>query len=228
MSFLTNEQLVLRIKAGENTAANMLQLWEQNKGFIYKIALKYQEYEEIDDLMQQGYLGLYDAIDNYDPSQGVKFITYAGYWIKQSMTRYIDNYSSAVRISVPEQEHIRNYKKVVLVMMFIILLLVALTIVAYYRDVEIVTNISLSFIIACTTGVVIEVIHGAKERDSRNIIELKKELEEMRYKIINFRRNLNKLSRNRNRYNFYNNADRLMEEASRLNEEKNINMVKPK
>ena len=69
-----------------------------------------------------------------------------------------------------------NYKKVVLVMMFIILLLVALTIVAYYRDVEIVTNISLSFIIACTTGVVIEVIHGAKERDSRNIIELKKEL----------------------------------------------------
>lgn len=114
-----------------------------------------------------------------------------------------------------------NYKKVVLVMMFIILLLVALTIVAYYRDVEIVTNISLSFIIACTTGVVIEVIHGAKERDSRNIIELKKELEEMRYKIINFRRNLNKLSRNRNRYNFYNNADRLMEEASRLNEEIN-------
>lgn len=113
MSFLTNEQLVLRIKAGENTAANMLQLWEQNKGFIYKIALKYQEYEEIDDLMQQGYLGLYDAIDNYDPSQDVKFITYAGYWIKQSMTRYIDNYSSAVRISVPEQEHIRNYKKVV-------------------------------------------------------------------------------------------------------------------
>ena len=56
----------------------------------------------------------------------------------------------------------RNYKKTVMVIMFIILLLVVLTIVAYYKDVEIVTNISLSFIIACTTGVVIEVIQGAK------------------------------------------------------------------
>ena len=61
-----------------------------------------------------------------------------------------------------------NYKKTVMVIMFIILLLVVLTIVAYYKDVEIVTNISLSFIIACTTGVVIEVIHGAKEKDNKN------------------------------------------------------------
>lgn len=115
----------------------------------------------------------------------------------------------------------RNYKKTVMVIMFIILLLVVLTIVAYYKDVEIVTNISLSFIIACTTGVVIEVIHGAKEKDNKNLLEYKKELEEMRYKITTFRRNFNKLSRNRNRYNFYNNADRVMEEASRLNEEIN-------
>ena len=35
---MSNEQLVLRIKAGENVADNMLQLWQQNKKFISSIA----------------------------------------------------------------------------------------------------------------------------------------------------------------------------------------------
>ena len=50
-----------------------------------------------------------------------------------------------------------NYRKTVASVMVIILLLVVLTGISYYRDVEIVTNICLSFLIACTTGVVIEI-----------------------------------------------------------------------
>ncbi|MBS4932989.1 MAG: sigma-70 family RNA polymerase sigma factor, partial [Clostridiales bacterium] len=88
---MTNEQLVLRIKAGEDTAANMLKLWEQNKGMVYKIALKFKGQEEIEDLVQQGYLGLYDAVENYDTDAEVLFLSYATYWIKQSMQRYIEN-----------------------------------------------------------------------------------------------------------------------------------------
>ena len=38
---MSNEQLVLRIKAGENVADNMLQLWQQNKKFVASIAKKY-------------------------------------------------------------------------------------------------------------------------------------------------------------------------------------------
>ena len=114
-----------------------------------------------------------------------------------------------------------NYKRTVAIIMVIILLLVVLTGISYYRDVEIVTNICLSFLIACTTGVVIEVINGSKEKDSRVVEEYKKELEEMKYKIIKFRKGLNNLSRNRNRYSFFNQADRLMEDASRLNEQIN-------
>ena len=37
---MTNEQLVARIQVGEDTAANMLQLWEQNQRFIGMIAVK--------------------------------------------------------------------------------------------------------------------------------------------------------------------------------------------
>ena len=114
-----------------------------------------------------------------------------------------------------------NYRKTVAIVMVIILLLVVLTGISYYKDVEIVTNICLSFLIACTTGVVIEVINGSKEKDSRVVEDYKKELEEMKYKIIKFRKGLNNLSRNRNRYSFFNQADRLMEDASRLNEQIN-------
>ena len=55
---MTNEQLVIRVKAGEDTAGNMLKLWQQNKGFIAKMAKKYQGYAEMDDLMQEGYIAL--------------------------------------------------------------------------------------------------------------------------------------------------------------------------
>ena len=115
----------------------------------------------------------------------------------------------------------RNYRRTVAIVMVIILLLVVLTGISYYMDVEIVTNISLSFLIACTTGVVIELINGAKEKDSKEVSGYKKELEEMRYKITKFKKGLNNLSRNRRRYNFFNEADRLMEDASKLNEQIN-------
>ena len=55
-----------------------------------------------------------------------------------------------------------NYRRTVAIVMVIILLLVILTGISYYRDVEIVTNICLSFLIACTTGVVIELNNGEK------------------------------------------------------------------
>ena len=114
-----------------------------------------------------------------------------------------------------------NYRRTVAIVMVIILLLVILTGIAYYKDVEIVTNISLCFLIACTTGVIIEVINGSKENDNRKVIEYKKELQEMKYKIVSFKKGLNNLSKNRNRYSFFDRADKLMETANKLNEQIN-------
>lgn len=110
---MTNEQLVIRIQAKENTAANMLTLWEQNKGIIYKIALKYQGYEEIEDLTQQGYIGLCNAVENYDIHSGIQFISYACYWIKSSIQRYIHKYSSIVRLPTHIREELYRYKKAI-------------------------------------------------------------------------------------------------------------------
>ena len=109
---MTNEQLVALIRAGDDEANNMLQLWQQNKGFIYKLANRYSGYAELEDLTQEGYLGLCEAVHQYDLNMGVPFINYAAFWIKQAMRRYIDNCSSVVRIPVHAKEDIREYQKV--------------------------------------------------------------------------------------------------------------------
>lgn len=109
---MTNEQLVALIRAGDDEANNMLQLWQQNKGFIYKLAKRYSGYAELEDLTQEGYLGLCEAVHQYDLDMGVPFINYAAFWIKQAMRRYIDNCSSVVRIPVHAKEDIREYQKV--------------------------------------------------------------------------------------------------------------------
>ncbi len=108
---MTNEQLIARIQAGEDTAENMLKLWRQNEGFIAKLAMMYQGYAELDDLKQEGYFGLCEAVRQYDPDQGASFISYAGFWIRQAMKRYIDNCCSVIRIPVHAREWIQKYNK---------------------------------------------------------------------------------------------------------------------
>ena len=79
---MSNEQLVASIRADENVAENMLQLWKQNKAFIGMLATKYMAYAEIENLKQEGYIGLCEAVSHYDLKQEIAFITYAGFWIK--------------------------------------------------------------------------------------------------------------------------------------------------
>ena len=88
---MTNEELVIRIKAGDNVPENMLQLWRQTKGFVYLVARRYQGQADMDDLGQEGYLALYDAVNGYEADLGYKFLTYAENWIKRRMVRYIQN-----------------------------------------------------------------------------------------------------------------------------------------
>lgn len=107
---MTNEQLVALIKNGENVGENMLQLWQQCSRFIHCVALHYQGSTELEDLEQEGYLALYDAVDGFNPEDGYKFLTYAKHWIRQRMQRYIQN-NGTVRIPVYECEKLREYRK---------------------------------------------------------------------------------------------------------------------
>ena len=108
---MTNEQLAARIRAGENVGNNMAILYDQVKDFIHAMAYKYHGQGELEDLEQEGFLSLYDAIDHYEADQGVKFLTYASHWIRQRMQKYIQNTGSPLRLSAGRQEAIRKYRK---------------------------------------------------------------------------------------------------------------------
>lgn len=109
---MTNEQLAIRIKAGIDVADNMLQLWQQNKGFIHKIVNQYKAYAEEEDLEQEGYLGLSAAVEHYNSDEGVTFLHYASFWIKQYMSRYIKS-NGTIRLPEFMQGRIREYNKMV-------------------------------------------------------------------------------------------------------------------
>lgn len=108
---MTNEQLVIRIKARENIADNLEQLYNQTRRFIHSIAWRFRGSGEMEDLEQEGYLALYDAIDGFDPAAGCKFLTYAEYWIRQRMQRYLQMNGSCMRLPVHCQERVRRYER---------------------------------------------------------------------------------------------------------------------
>lgn len=109
---MTNEQLVAEIRAGIDVPENTLQLWQQNRGYIIKVANYYKAYAEEQDLQQEGYLGLCAAIEHYRPEEGIPFITYAGYWIRQYFNRYIKK-NGTVRIPEFMYDKIVGYERAV-------------------------------------------------------------------------------------------------------------------
>ena len=108
---MDNEQLVARIQGGDNEAENMLQLWRQNKAFIATIARRYSAGAEMEDLEQEGYIALCEAVQHYDPARGMSFIGYAAFWIKRRMRICADN-SRTVRLSFNAGDEVRQYQKI--------------------------------------------------------------------------------------------------------------------
>lgn len=107
----TNECIVAAVQAGDNEAENMLQLWQQNKGFIAMMARRYSAGAEMEDLEQEGYIALCEAVQHYDPARGMSFISYAAFWIKRRMRICADN-NRTVRLSFNAGDEVRQYQKI--------------------------------------------------------------------------------------------------------------------
>mgnify|MGYP001612427457 CR=1 FL=1 len=60
-----------------------------NAGLVYSIALPYSVSHRLDDLMQEGNIGLVKAIDKFDLKRGTKLSTYAAYWIRSYIGRFV-------------------------------------------------------------------------------------------------------------------------------------------
>jgi len=92
-------RLARRIQKGDEKA--LKKLVEANLRFVVKIALQYQGYGlSLLDLINEGNLGLLEAARRFSPEYEVKFITYAVWWIRQSIMQALARTSGALRFPV--------------------------------------------------------------------------------------------------------------------------------
>ncbi len=105
-------ELAKRIEAGDKEARD--HLINANLRLVVSVAKKYRGHGlPLDDLIEEGNIGLMRAVGKFDYRRGFKFSTYATWWIRQAIIRSIDEQSRIIRVPVHLSEEARQIKKAV-------------------------------------------------------------------------------------------------------------------
>lgn len=96
--------------AGDKKARDLI--LTSNMRFVIKVAARYRNRGlDFEDLISEGYLGLMKALDHFDVSKGYHFISYAVWWIRQSILKAILDTGRAIRLPVNKEQELRQIKK---------------------------------------------------------------------------------------------------------------------
>ncbi len=103
-------ELALRAKNGDRQAKN--KIVNANLRFVVNVAKKYQNHGmELTDLISEGNIGLMTAIDKFDITKGYHFISYAVWWIRQSILKAISEKGRAIRMPLNRVNEIVQIEK---------------------------------------------------------------------------------------------------------------------
>ena len=112
-ALLTADQekdLARRIETGDTTARD--QMVRANLRLVVNIARGYTgKGLALQDLIEEGNLGLLRAVEGFDPSMNTRFSTYASYWIKQSIKRALVNTAKTIRIPAYMVELLAKWRR---------------------------------------------------------------------------------------------------------------------
>lgn len=108
----SDEEVRLTTRAQAGDAKARMHIIESNMRLVINIAKSYRSrLVPLEDLIQEGAIGLMYAVERYDPSKGFRFSTYATHWIKQAIGRAIDSKSKAIRIPSHISQTIRRIER---------------------------------------------------------------------------------------------------------------------
>jgi len=111
---LTQEEEVALTRAvQQGDAQAKSRLIESNMRLVINIAKGYRNRAiPLEDLIQEGAIGLMQAAERFNPDKGFRFSTYATHWIRQAIGRAIDNKSKAIRLPAHVSQSIRKIERV--------------------------------------------------------------------------------------------------------------------
>lgn len=102
--------LAQRIKKGDSKALETLT--KANLRFVVSVAKQYQNQGmALPDLINEGNIGLIKAAERFDETKGFKFISYAVWWIRQSIEQAIAEQGRIVRVPAKQVDSVRRIKK---------------------------------------------------------------------------------------------------------------------
>jgi len=110
---LTSEEEISLTRAVQNGDIKArAKLVESNMRLVIAIAKGFRNRAlPVEDLIQEGALGLIQAAERFDPDRGFRFSTYASHWIRQAIWRAIESKAKAIRVPAHIRYAIRRYEK---------------------------------------------------------------------------------------------------------------------